>query len=202
MSRLNRKDLGLLALRLATGGVLVAHGTQKLFGWFGGGGLDATAQAMEHMGFTPGRQSALAAGAGEAGGGALLVLGLATPAAGAAAAGTMVGAISVHRPNGFFAMGGGYEYPAFLGLSAAFLGVTGPGRYSLDHLTRHCFNRTAFVFIAFAASAVAATAVVAGRSAPLPPTAGPDQGGPAQDGGDKDRGDEDRGDEGGDFAGV
>jgi len=188
MSRLNRKDLGLLALRVATGGVLVAHGTQKLFGWFGGGGLDATAQAMEHMGFTPGRQSALAAGVGEAGGGALLALGLATPAAGAAAAGTMVGAISVHRPNGFFAMGGGYEYPAFLGVSAAFLGIAGPGRYSLDHLTRHWFNRTAYVFIAFAASAVAATAVVASRNVPVPPVAAPDareeEGGGEDGGGD------------------
>ncbi|MYT20387.1 DoxX family membrane protein, partial [Streptomyces sp. SID7760] len=51
----HRKDLGLLALRLGTGGVLLAHGSQKLFGWFGGGGIEGTARAMEHMGFTPGR---------------------------------------------------------------------------------------------------------------------------------------------------
>ncbi|WP_037792560.1 DoxX family membrane protein, partial [Streptomyces sp. Mg1] len=81
MSFTQRKDLGLLALRLGAGGVLVAHGAQKLFGWFGGGGIEGTAKMMEHMGFTPPRESAIAAGLGEAGGGALLILGLATPAA-------------------------------------------------------------------------------------------------------------------------
>ena len=171
MPCLHRKDLGLLALRLGTGGVLLAHGTQKLFGWFGGGGIDGTAKGMEAMGFVPGRPSALAAGLGEAGGGALLVLGLATPAAGAAAAGTMVGAIAVHQPQGFFAQKGGYEYPAFLGLAAAGLGITGAGRYSLDHLTRHHLDRAVYVALAFAASAVAATAVLGSRVTPPAPAA-------------------------------
>ena len=125
-----RKDLGLLALRLGAGSVLFAHGAQKLFGWFGGGGLDATAGAMEHMGFRPGRPAALAAGLGEAGGGALLALGLATPAAGAAAAGAMAGAVAVHVPAGFLAMSGGFEYPALIGWTAASLGLAGPGRIS------------------------------------------------------------------------
>lgn len=88
------KDAGLLVLRAGVGGVLIAHGCQKLFGWFGGGGLNSTAGAFESMGFTPGRPSALAAGLGEAGGGALIALGLATPVAGAAAAGTMIAASS------------------------------------------------------------------------------------------------------------
>jgi putative oxidoreductase len=172
MPCLNRKDLGLLALRLGTGGVLLAHGTQKLFGWFGGGGLDGTAAGMERMGFRPGRPSALAAGLGEAGGGALLALGLATPVAGAAAAGTMAGAVSVSRPNGFFVQGGGYEYPAFLGLTAAGLGLSGPGRYSLDHLTRHRLDRTVYVLLAFTASAAAATVIVSRRVTPAPSAAG------------------------------
>ncbi|MGT2526675.1 DoxX family protein [Streptomyces nojiriensis] len=162
-----RKDLGLLGLRLAAGGVLIAHGTQKLFGWFGGGGIDGTARAMEHMGFTPGRESAIAAGLGEAGGGALLVLGLATPAAGAAAAGAMAGAVSVHAPAGFFAQGGGFEYPAFLGSVAACLGVTGPGRISLDHVSGHRLDRPAFIAVAFALSAAAATVVVKRRIAAM-----------------------------------
>ena len=169
MSCLNRKDLGLLVLRLGTGGVLVAHGTQKLFGWFGGGGIEGTAKGMEHMGFLPAKPSAIAAGLGEAGGGALLALGLATPVAGAAAAGTMAGAISVHTPNGFFIQSGGYEYPAFLGLCAAGLGLAGAGRYSLDRLTGHRLDRTAYVLVAFAASAAAATAVVSRRVTPEPP---------------------------------
>jgi putative oxidoreductase len=163
----HRKDLGLLALRLGAGGVLFAHGSQKLFGWFGGGGLDATGAAMEQMGFTPGRQSALASGLAEAGGGALIALGLATPAAGAAAAGGMAGAVSVHAPAGFFAASGGFEYPAFLGYSAAAIGLAGPGRYSLDHLTDHRFNRPWAVAVAFAASAAAAACVIRRRSAYL-----------------------------------
>ncbi|WP_329376595.1 DoxX family membrane protein [Streptomyces sp. NBC_01351] len=170
-----RKDLGLLALRLAAGGVLIAHGTQKLFGWFGGGGIEGTAEAMEHMGFTPGRPSAIAAGLGEAGGGTLLALGLATPAAGAAAAGAMAGAVSVHAPAGFFAQGGGFEYPALLGSVAACLGVTGPGRFSLDHVSGHKLDRPAVIAVAFALSAAAATIVVNRRIAAMEPPTGADE---------------------------
>ncbi|WP_257136370.1 DoxX family membrane protein, partial [Streptomyces sp. st170] len=71
----NRRDLGLLALRVGTGAVLAAHGSQKLAGWFGGGGIQGTTAAMEAMGFHPPKHSAVAAGLGEAGGGALLALG-------------------------------------------------------------------------------------------------------------------------------
>ncbi|MFJ8474638.1 DoxX family protein [Kitasatospora sp. NPDC094011] len=160
---LNRKDLGLLALRSAVGGVLIAHGTQKLFGWFGGAGLEGTTQAMDHMGFHPARQSAIAAGLGEAGGGALLVAGLATPAAGAVVAGTMAGAVAVHAPAGFFTTGGGYEYPAFLGAIGLATGLAGPGRYSLDHATGHVFDRPWVGLAAFVASAASAYGVVARR---------------------------------------
>ncbi|MFD0358262.1 DoxX family membrane protein, partial [Streptomyces sp. NPDC127110] len=135
--------------------------------WGGGGGGvcgPPRPPAMEHMGFTPGRQSALAAGLGETGGGALLVLGLATPAAGAAAAGAMAGAVSVHAPAGFFAQSGGFEYPAFLGFTAAAIGLAGAGRYSLDHATGHTFDQRWMLALAFTASAVAAAAVVAKRA--------------------------------------
>lgn len=164
MTCINRRDLALLALRTGTGAVLIAHGAQKLFGWFGGAGLEGTAAAMERMGFRPGRQSAIAAGLGEAGGGALLVLGLATPAAGAAAAGAMAGAVAVHAPAGFFNQGGGFEYPAFLGFTAAAVGLAGPGRYSVDHATGHHFDQPWTVALAFGASALAAAAVVTGRA--------------------------------------
>ncbi|MGW1994567.1 DoxX family protein [Embleya sp. NPDC001921] len=160
-----RKDVGLLALRVGTGGVLFAHGAQKLFGWFGGHGLAGTGSAMEHMGFRPGRHSAIAAGLGEAGGGVLLALGLATPAAGAAAAGAMAGAVAVHAPAGFFAQSGGFEYPAFLGFVAAGLGVAGPGRFSVDHLTCHVLDRPWVVGLAFTGSAAAAAAVIGRRRA-------------------------------------
>jgi putative oxidoreductase len=135
------QNAGLFIVRTGIGGVLIAHGVQKLFGWLGGHGLEGTGAAFEKMGFQPGKQSALAAGLGEAGGGALIALGLATPAAGAAAAGTMLPAVAVHAPKGFFAMGGGYEYPAMLGVSAAALALTGPGDWSLDALLGYRLNR-------------------------------------------------------------
>ncbi|MCA1219700.1 DoxX family protein [Streptomyces sp. 8L] len=163
----DHSDLGLLALRAGTGAVLAAHGAQKLLGWFGGAGLDVTSKAMESMGFRPGRRSALAAGLGEAGGGVLIALGLATPAAGAVAAGAMAGAAAVHAPNGFFSTSGGLEYPGFLGWTAAGLGLTGAGRYSLDHATGHRLDRTWMVPVAFAASGLVAACVIRKRTQTL-----------------------------------
>jgi putative oxidoreductase len=161
---LDRRDLGLLLLRLGTGGVLAAHGAQKLFGWFGGHGLEGTGRFMESVGYTPGKASATAAGLAEAGGGTLLALGLATPAAGAAAAGAMAGAATVHMPNGFFAQEGGYEYAASLGLAAAGLAVTGPGRLSLDHALGHVFDRGWMVPAALGATAAATALVIGARN--------------------------------------
>ncbi|MEW2301862.1 DoxX family membrane protein [Streptomyces sp. NPDC006655] len=161
MTCYDRRDVGLLLLRLGTGGVLAAHGAQKLLGWFGGGGIAGTGQFMESVGYAPGKQSAMAAGLAEAGGGTLLALGLATPAAGAAAAGAMAGAAALHMPNGFFAQEGGYEYAASLGLTAAGLAVTGPGRLSLDHALGHVLDRGWMVPAALGVTA-AATAVVIG----------------------------------------
>ncbi|MER6566419.1 DoxX family membrane protein [Streptomyces sp. NPDC001093] len=164
MSCSDRRDLGLLLLRLGTGGVLAAHGAQKLFGWFGGHGLEGTGQFMESVGYAPGRASATAAGLAEAGGGTLLALGLATPAAGAAAAGAMAGAATVHLPNGFFAQEGGYEYAASLGLAAAGLAVTGPGRLSLDHALGHVFDRGWMVPVALGVTAAATALVIGARN--------------------------------------
>lgn len=157
----DRRDLGLLLLRLGAGGVLAAHGAQKLFGWFGGHGLEGTGQFMESVGYAPGKASATAAGLAEAGGGVLLALGLATPAAGAAAAGAMAGASAVHAPNGFFNQGGGYEYAATLALTAAGLAITGPGRLSLDHALGHTVNQNWMVPTALGVTA-AVTATVVG----------------------------------------
>jgi putative oxidoreductase len=158
-----RTDLGLLALRLGTGGVLIAHGTQKLFGWFGGHGLQSAAKGMDAMGFRPGLPNAVAAGLGEAGGGLLLALGAATPVGGAAAVGAMSAAVEVHRPSGFFNSGGGFEFPALLGLVAASLGLSGPGRISFDHATGNRLNSTATVVGAFAVSTLAAITVLQRR---------------------------------------
>lgn len=159
-----RTDLGLLVLRLGTGAVLIAHGTQKLFGWFGGRGIKGAAAGMDAMGFRPGLANALMAGLGEAGGGLLLALGAATPAGAAAATGAMAAAVEVHRPSGFFNSSGGYEYPAFLGLAATGLALCGPGRISVDQATGHRGNSPGMLMGAFAASAMAALVVLRRRA--------------------------------------
>jgi putative oxidoreductase len=175
--------VGLLVLRVAVGGSLVAHGVQKLFGWFGGAGLDGTAAMFDQIGFRPGKVNALAAGLGEAGGGALLVAGLSTPVAAASAAGTMVVASSMHTSNGFFATEGGFEYPAVLGSAAVGLALTGPGVLSLDHALGHRLNRGWMRAIALGAIVPAAALVldrrrrtVAAMPAPAPaePVESPD----------------------------
>jgi putative oxidoreductase len=124
---------GLLIIRLAIGVLLFAHGTQKLFGWYGGHGLDGTGGFMESLGHRPGRQMALAAGLSEAGGGLLIALGFLTPLGAAMVIGTMiVAAVSAHAPNGLWATNGGYELPMTYALVAAGLAFTGAGDWSVD----------------------------------------------------------------------
>ena len=126
-------DVALLIIRVVAGLLFAGHGAQKLFGWFGGHGLEATAGAFDSMGLKPGKRTALAAGASEAGGGALLALGLFTPAASAALIGVMSQAVrTVHLDKGFFVTEGGYEYNLILGASAFLLADAGPGPLSLD----------------------------------------------------------------------
>jgi putative oxidoreductase len=124
--------IGLALLRLATGLILATHGAQKLFGWFGGPGLDGTGQFFETIGFLPGRRHALMAGLAETGGGLLLALGLFTPIGAALICSVMVVAVTVHMKNGFFAQNGGYEYAIVLGIAALSVAFTGPGSLSLD----------------------------------------------------------------------
>jgi putative oxidoreductase len=124
-----------LLLRLLVGGLFIGHGTQKLFGWFGGGGLDTTAGFFENLGLRPGRRNAIAAGASEAGGGAALALGLATPIAGSVLIGTMLTAIHrVHFKNGPWISNGGYEYNAVLIAAVMAIVEAGPGALSVDCL--------------------------------------------------------------------
>ena len=128
-------DIGLLVLRVVLGLTLAAHGAQKLFGWFGGPGLQGLGSWLESIGFVPGRRQALLAGLSEGAGGLLLALGLLTPvAAGITLAVMGVAAISVHWKSGFFASKGGYEYALVVGVAALSLAFTGPGALSLDAL--------------------------------------------------------------------
>ena len=125
--------IGRLILRAVVGGYFFGHGTQKLFGWFGGYGPDGTGQFFETLGLRPGKRHALAAGAAEAGGGGLLVLGAATPLASAALIATMITAINrVHLKNGPWVTNQGYEYNLVLIAAALALAETGPGSPSVD----------------------------------------------------------------------
>jgi putative oxidoreductase len=127
--------IGRLLLRMVVGGFFVGHGTQKLFGWFGGNGLEGTAEGFEQLGLKPGKVHASAAGLAEAGGGALLVAGFQTPLAAAAITATMLTAIrTVHAKNGPWATQGGYEYNVVLIAAAITLAELGPGPLSIDAL--------------------------------------------------------------------
>jgi putative oxidoreductase len=126
--------LGLTWLRLIVGALFFGHGTQKLFGWFGGHGIEGTAGFFETIGLTPGRKHATAAGAAEAGGGVLVALGFLTPAAAASLIGVMSTAIrKVHGKNGPWVTDGGYEYNLALIAIMVALADVGPGDLSLDH---------------------------------------------------------------------
>ena len=95
-------SVGRLGARLLIGGLFIGHGTQKLFGWFGGPGRAGTEGMMESIGMRPAKVHALLAGATETAGGTLLAAGLATPVAASALTGVMTTAIrTVHLPNGY-----------------------------------------------------------------------------------------------------
>lgn len=125
-------DTGLLIIRVVFGALLVGHGTQKLFGWFGGHGLDGTGGFFHSLGFRPGRVMAAVAGISEAGGGLLLALGLVTPLAGAAIVGTLLVAASVHLDNGLWGSKGGYETALLYAVLAGAIAIAGPGSVSWD----------------------------------------------------------------------
>ncbi|WP_330294996.1 DoxX family protein [Streptomyces sp. NBC_00503] len=124
-------DVGLLLLRLVLGLTMAAHGTQKLFGWFGGGGISGTGKFFTASGYPAGDAMAAIAGLTETLGGLGLAAGLLTPLAGAAVVGTMINAIAVHGAGSFFAPQG-VEYEILLATGAAALALTGPGRYAAD----------------------------------------------------------------------
>ena len=112
----------LLIARLYFGLGLASHGTQKLFGWFGGHGLEATSGFFDQLGFRPGRLFAAAASLGEITGGLLVALGLLGPVGPALALLVMiVAAATVHFRNGFFAMNNGIELPLLYGAGALVL---------------------------------------------------------------------------------
>ncbi|BBP82198.1 MULTISPECIES: DoxX family protein [Pseudomonas] len=125
--------IGITLLRVVTGLTFAAHGSQKLFGLFGGYGLEGTGQWMESIGLAPGYLLALMAGSAEFFGGLALVIGLLVrPAAASLIVAMVVAIFSVHWASGFFITNGGYEYALILALISGTLLIEGAGRFSLD----------------------------------------------------------------------
>ena len=125
---------GAFVLRVPIGVILASHGAQKLFGWFGGYGLEGTGQWMASNGFEPGYLMALLAGSAEFFGGIALILGLFVRPAAAIAAITLLVAMIVHIDNGLFISNNGYEFALSLLAATITLTIQGAGKVSLDSL--------------------------------------------------------------------
>jgi len=137
ISKITSSNTGLdtLPLRLGAGAIFAAHGAQKLFGWFGGYGLEGTAGWMASIGLEPGLVMAILAGSAEFFGGLLLIVGLLVRPAALVLAITMVVAIvAVHLQNGLFMANNGYEFGLALLVVSVALVLRGAGSLSADHL--------------------------------------------------------------------
>ena|SRR2546421_8475400 len=161
------RDLGLLVLRLAVGGLLAGHGSQKLFGWFEGPGLKGTAGWLESLGLTPGTPWATAASVSEFGGGVLTTLGFLHPLGPLGTMGAMIMAtVKAHWGKPIWVSKGGAELPVINMATALALTLTGPGRFSLDHVLGIRLPRA----LVFAITVVeAATLAIGIMSRPTPP---------------------------------
>lgn len=178
--------IGRLLLRLIVGSLFFGHGTQKLFGWFGGHGLDATANMFDSLGMRPGSRNAVAAGLAEAGGGAGIALGLATPLSAAALTSVMLTAINrVHLKNGPWVTNGGYEYNIVLIAAVIALAEVGPGELSFDHVLGSERSGPGWALAALALGVAGAVgAHVAAESYPAPIEASADTSAAASSNGD------------------
>ena len=163
-------DTALLIARLFFGLGIAAHGAQKLFGWFSGGGINKTGEFMVMLGWNQARFFATAAGLGEFGGGLLVALGFLSPIGPALMILVMLTAtFSVHIHNGFFATKNGIEMPMLYAMAALVLAFTGPGDYSFDRfLGLDWFYSQKNSWIAIAAAVAIALINVAVRR-PKPP---------------------------------
>jgi putative oxidoreductase len=155
-------NLGLLALRLVAGLTFAGHGAQKLFGVFGGAGLEKTAAGFDRMGLRPGKLHAPLAGGAELFGGLALALGLLTPFAAAALVGVMTAAvIAVHLRNGFWNTNGGFEFNLVLAAAVFALAAVGAGAWSLDGAFGIDLTGTGWALGALGAGLVGGMAAVA-----------------------------------------
>jgi putative oxidoreductase len=141
-------SVGMLLIRVVVGLLFVGHGTQKLFGWFGGNGREGTAGFMASLGYPAPDVTAVVGGLAESLGGLLLLLGFLTPLGAALVIGMMVSAIlAVHARNGLWNSGGGIELPLVY-LIVATAVAFGAGRYSLDRVIGWGWNHRLVALVA------------------------------------------------------
>jgi putative oxidoreductase len=164
-------DIGLLILRLAVGGLLAGHGSQKLFGWFSGPGLKGIAGWLESIGLKPGTLWATAASTSEFGGGVLTTLGFLHPLGPLGTMGAMIMATAkAHWGKPIWGSKGGAELPVLNMAAALALTLTGPGRFSLDHVLGIRLPRALVISIAIVEAAMVAIGIA---SRPTPPPTPP-----------------------------
>src|SRR5262245_8905776 len=159
-------NVGILLLRMTVGLAMATHGSQKVFGWFGGYGPDGTGQFLEALGFRPGHWYAMEEDLVAMVGGLLLALGFMWPLAAAMISSVMVLAgVTVHWKNGFF-FPSGYEFNLVLGVAALSIAFTGPGALSIDHVAGYALGGVTWGVIAAAVAAVGAIGQLAQRRKP------------------------------------
>lgn len=157
-------DVGLLIVRLAVGGVMFFHGTEKLLGWWGGEGLDGAARFFGRQGYRPPRLIAAVAGLTETTAGLLLAAGLLTPLAALMLVGTFVNIVILHLPNGLSRRNNGFEYELVLLAATCAIAFTGPGSIAVDDLLGLGFSGPLWGGALVAAGILSGIAVSATRS--------------------------------------
>jgi putative oxidoreductase len=168
------KDLALLIMRLVVGPLVAGHGAQKLFGWFGGRGLEATGERFELLGLSPGREWALVGGLGEFAGGLMTALGLLSPLGPISIISSMsMASIKVHKGKPIWTSQGGAELPAVYMAAGIALGIAEPGRFSLDRLFGIKTPRSWIVLAATTATAL--VTIGASNGLQLKPEAEPEE---------------------------
>jgi putative oxidoreductase len=156
--------VGILILRLVIGLTLAAHGSQKLFGWFGGPGMSKWTESVKRLRIRPAQPWAWVAALSEFGGGLLLALGLLGPLGSLAIIGAMLVAIAtVHLSKGFWLSKGGYEFNLAIISAAVALALTGPGSYSLDNALGVHLPEPVTLIVGTIAVIIGVTATLASR---------------------------------------
>jgi putative oxidoreductase len=141
-------DLGILFVRLIVGALFIGHGTGKLFGWFGQGGIQGTSKFFESVGYKPAHQLVIGAGIVEIAAGVLLIFGFLVPLAAAIIIGDMMNAAWVKSAHGFWTADQGFEYEFVLICVVLALAIAGPGALAIDRNREWFRNRLGGVLVA------------------------------------------------------